>query len=132
MRQLFLPRFSMSADGTFGVLFDEEIPFCLTVEPEWKDNQENISCIPIGYYLCKRVQPPRFRDTFEITGVPGRSLVLLHKGNLEDDTEGCVVLGEEYGRYKGKVAVASSGRAFTEFKRRLRGINEFYLDIDDA
>ena len=80
MKHFKLKRVAYIADGTFGVLFDEEIPFCLTVEPEWKDNQEDISCIPTGYYLCKRVQSPKFGDTFEITGVPGRDHVLLHKG----------------------------------------------------
>ena len=132
MKHLKLIRVAYIADGTFGVLFDEEIPFCLTVEREWLDNQRNISCIPTGYYLCERVQSRAFGDTFTVRRVPGRKLIRFHKGNIEDDSHGCIVLGEEYGRYKGKVAVASSGRAFGEFKHRLKGVNKFYLDIDDA
>jgi len=132
MKHFKLIRVAYIADGTFGVLFDEEIPFCLTVEREWKGNQRNISCIPTGYYLCKRVQSPKFGDTFEICDVPGRSHILFHMGNIEDDSHGCVITGEEYGKYKGKVAVASSGRAFAEFKYRLRNVDSFYLDIDDA
>ena len=132
MKHFKLIRVAYIADGTFGVLFDEEIPFCLTVERRWINNLSNISCIPTGYYTCKRVQSPRFGDTFEVTDVEGRTYILFHKGNIDDDSHGCVVLGEEYGKYKGKVAVASSGRAFAEFKHRLRGVNEFILDIDDA
>ena len=52
MKHFKLKRVAYIADGTFGVLFDEEIPFCLTVEREWKNNQRNISCIPTGFYLC--------------------------------------------------------------------------------
>lgn len=132
MKHFKLLRVAYIADGTFGILFDEEIPFCLTVERRWINNFRNISCIPTGYYTCKRVQSPKFGDTFEVTDVEGRTYILFHKGNIDDDSHGCIILGEEYGRYKGKVAVASSGRAFAEFKHRLRGENEFILDIDDA
>lgn len=127
-----LIRVAYIADGTFGVLFDEDTPFCLTIEREWLDNMRNISCIPTGRYLCKRVQSKTFGNTFTVCDVPDRKLIRFHKGNIEDDSHGCVVVGEEYGRYKGKVAVASSGRAFAEFKYRLRGLNSFYLDIIDA
>jgi len=132
MKHFRLLRVAYIADGTFGVLFDEKIPFCLTVEREWVENIRNISCIPTGYYLCERVQSRAFGDTFTIRKVLGRKLIRFHKGNIEDDSHGCVVVGEEYGRYKGKVAVASSGRAFEEFKYRLRHVNQFYLDIADA
>jgi len=132
MKQFKLIRVAYIADGTFGVLFDEDTPFCLTLEREWKSNQKGESCIPTGYYLCKRVQSPKFGDTFEICDVVGRSHILFHKGNLEDDSHGCVITGEEYGKYKNKVAVLSSGKAFGEFKQRTNGIDEFGLKIIDA
>lgn len=132
MKHFKLIRVAYIADGTFGVLFDEEIPFCLTVERRWINNFRNISCIPTGYYTCKRVQSQAFGNTFTVCDVPKRKLIRFHKGNISDDSHGCIVLGEEYGKYTGKVAVASSGRAFAEFRARLRGVNEFILDIDDA
>ncbi|GAG80142.1 unnamed protein product, partial [marine sediment metagenome] len=107
MKALKLIRVAYIKDGTFGVLFDEETPFCLTLEREWKDNRKGESCIPIGTYSCKRVISPKFGNTFEVCNVPGRSHILFHKGNLEDDSHGCILTGEEYGKYKNKVAVLS-------------------------
>ena len=131
MKHFKLLRIAYIPDGTFGVLFDEDIPFCLTLEREWRDNKRNVSCIPRGTYICKRVKSAKFGDTFEVCDVPGRSHILFHKGNIEDDTHGCIVVGEEYGKYKGKVAVLSSGRAFKEFKERSKVIDCFGLRIGE-
>lgn len=132
MKYFKLVRVAYIPDGTFGVLFDEDIPFCLTLEREWNDNERGISCIPTGIYLCRRVQSPKFGDTFEICDVPGRSHILFHKGNIEDDSHGCVITGEEYGKYKNKVAVLSSGRAYKEFKQRTDSIDSFKLEVRDG
>ena len=45
---LTLKRVAENEDGTFGVLIHNNVPFCLTIEPEWKNNMKNISCIPEG------------------------------------------------------------------------------------
>ena len=132
MKQIKLVRIAYIDDGTFGVLFDEDTPFCLTLEREWRDNKRGESCIPAGQYICKRVKSPKFGDTFEILDVFGRSHILFHKGNIEDDSHGCVITGEEYGKYKNKVAVLSSGRAFKEFMTRLDGERFFKLYIKDV
>jgi len=127
-----LIRVAYIEDGTFGVLFDEDIPFCLTLEREWMDNERGISCIPTGIYTCRRVQSPKFGDTFEICDVPGRSHILFHIGNIEDDSHGCVLVGEMYEKYKGKIAVLSSGKGYREFKERTRNVNKFQLEIIDV
>lgn len=132
MKNFKLVRVAYIPDGTFGVLKDEETPFCLTLEREWNDNKRGESCIPTGTYLCRRVQSPKFGNTFEICDVPDRSHILFHKGNLEDDSHGCVITGEEYGEYKNKVAVLSSGRAFREFKQRTDSIDSFKLEVKDG
>ena len=132
MKQFKLIRIAYISDGTFGVLFDEDTPFCLTLEREWNDNKRGESCIPRGEYICKRVSSPKFGDTFEVCDVSGRSHILFHIGNIEDDSHGCIVTGEEYGEYKDKIAVLSSGRAFKEFKQRTHFLVEFKLEIRDV
>ena len=132
MKYFKLVRVAYIEDGTFGVLFDEETPFCLTLEREWKDNKRGVSCIPVGTYMCRRVQSPKFGDTFEICDVPDRSHILIHKGNIEDDSHGCPIIGEEYGKYKGKIAVLSSGKAFKEFKQRTDSIDSFKLEVKNG
>ncbi len=129
MKTLTLIRVAYHSDGTFGVLKDGNTPFALTCEREWRDNKSQESCIPCGSYPCKRVNSPKFGDTFEVTCVPGRSSILFHSGNVEDDSRGCILVGEQYGELNGKVAVLSSKAGFTEFLSRLKDVNEFYLVI---
>ena len=123
--------------GTFGVLFDEVTPFCLTVERIWKDNKVNESCIPEGEYICKRYFSPKFGHTWIVTDVKGRSFILFHKGNIYDDSHGCIVLGEYFNFFKSlaheevnKDGLASSGEAFTEFTFRTRHCDEFKLIVE--
>jgi len=129
MRLFKLIRLPQHSDGTFGVLLDEDIPFCLTLERKWLDNKKGESCIPLGIYTCKRVDSPKFGDTFEVTNVPNRSAILFHKGNLMEDSHGCIILGEQYETVEGKPGVMASGKAFEEFLERTEGIDEFELII---
>ena len=129
MRHLYLTRIAFNEDGTFGVLVDEDVPFCLTLERPWLNNKKNVSCIPDGFYMCRRTNSPKFGNTFEVMDVRNRTHILFHKGNLDDDSHGCILLGEEYGFLSNQPAILSSGRAFREFLGRLEGENEFLLTI---
>ena len=132
MKNIKLLRVAYIDDGTFGVLFDEDTPFCLTLEREWNDNRRGESCIPAGHYVCKRVKSPKFGDTFEVCDVYGRSHILFHKGNLEDDSHGCILVGEMYERFRDKNAILASGRAWREFEDRVFECRRFSLYIKDS
>jgi hypothetical protein len=114
------------------VLLDEGTPFCLTLERLWLDNRVGESCIPLGTYTCERTVSRKFGVTFEVTRVPGRSAILFHKGNLMEDSHGCIILGEQYERMEGKTAVLASGKAFEEFLARTAGIEEFELQVEQV
>ena len=129
MKEMWLWRFPSIADGTFGVMLDNSLPFCVTLEREWIYNKKGISCIPDGEYICRRVNSPRFGNTFEVINVYGRTEILFHKGNIEDDSHGCIIVGEQYEPVMGKNGVLSSGKAFEEFLKRTQEINEFSLAI---
>lgn len=115
---------------TFGVLLDNKTPFCLTLERPWLENKRSVSCIPEGTYLCYRVKSLKFGDTFEVTEVPGRSHILFHAGNFVNDTHGCIITGEQYEPLGGENAVIASGKAFKEFKDKLKGKDQFILTIE--
>ncbi len=132
MKRLVSIRLPEHQDGTFGVLLDGRTPFCLTVERPWLDNRKGESCIPAGTYLCKRVKSPKFGNTFEVTNVPSRSAILIHKGNIMDDSHGCIIVGEQYESKEGKVAVLASGKAFEEFLGRTKDADEFELEIKEV
>jgi len=124
-----LVRFTSTDAGTFGVMLDEGIPFCLTIERPWLNNLREVSCIPTGIYICKRINSPKFGNTFEVTNVFGRSEILFHKGNIMDDSHGCIILGEQYELLNGKPAVIASGKAFEEFLSKTKDVNEFVLEV---
>lgn len=120
-------------DGVFGTLAINNMPIAVTLERPWLDNRKGESCIPSGSYICRRVQSPKFGDTFEITNVAGRSYILFHTGNIDDDSHGCVILGESFNVWgDGSCSVASSRIAFTEFMQFLSEVDSFTLFIEDA
>lgn len=127
-----LIRVAQNLTATYGVLCQGTVPFAVTLERPWRDNRRSESCIPAGIYECRRVVSPKFGETFEITNVPARSHILFHKGNLEDDTHGCVIVGEAFNPVLGRPGITESGHGFAEFLSLLRMVDRFALSIVDA
>lgn len=149
MKWARLERFDPQPDGTPGRLrifvgpdreSGVERKRLFTLEEEDQGNAENVSSIPLGSYVCER----RFFNggkywTFHILDVPGRDLILFHKGNTEEDTAGCVLLGlelsaimakDEDGRgYIPKLAVKSSAPAFEQFMAAFEDVQRFPLEV---
>lgn len=80
--------------------------------------------------MCKRISSPKFGDTFRVEDVPNRSHILFHKGNLAENTHGCIIVGEQFEPLGGENAVLASGKAFTEFKQRTKDDYTFTLCIE--
>lgn len=143
MYKLFIDRFITGKQGTFGALSVEEsdgekTPFAVTLERQWLNNQRSISCIPAGNYMCLRCNTapeynfqnsPKFGDTFVVTDVDGREFILFHTGNLDEDTHGCILVGEQYGSLHEDTAILSSRQGFGELMSLLKDKNEFELVI---
>lgn len=135
LKVLTLKRIAMNPEGTFGVFLDEKTPFCLTLERPWLDNRPKVSCIPRGEYTVNRVVSPRHGETWEVQNVPNRTAILIHKGNFVEDSEGCIIVGEQFedavSSQADKVVtmVASSGKAYHELMMRLYRKDSFKLVI---
>jgi hypothetical protein len=129
MKHLTIKRLETGSEGTFGAIMYDGVPFALTLEREWLNNASNISCIPAGDYRCRRVNSPRFGDTFEVTDVEGRTHILFHKGNLDDDSHGCILVGEQFGNIRESAGVLASKQGYGEFMLLLSGTDEFDLTI---
>lgn len=138
-----LHRNDVSADGVFGIM---RIPSASTVlytcEDDWKDNEKGKSCIPNGVYQLKRtVYHKHSIETFEVMNVPGRSRILVHPGNTEEDVEGCILVGTRRGtirvardedtgeKDKVKRAVVNSRAAFAQFMGSLSAVDSAQLII---
>jgi len=123
---------------TFGVLLNRGLPFAVTLERPWRQNRRGISCIPSGTYRCVRCSAspdygfrdsPNFGNTFQVYNVPERSKILFHKGNVNQDTHGCIIVGEQYDYLQGENAVLSSRKGFEEFLKITQHVDEFFLEI---
>ena len=67
---------------------------CFTLELPWLHNEQNKSCIPAGEYQWEKHQSPSKGECLLISGVPGRTWILLHLGNFTRDTQGCILVGD--------------------------------------
>lgn len=132
VNQVELIRLETGDDGTFGVLRIDGRVHCVTLEPPDEDNRQNVSCIPEGRYLCRRVHSRRYGNTFEVADVPGRSHILFHPGNVVGDTRGCVLVGRQFGLLRGDRAVLNSGRTFERFMELCKGGDQFEFTIEDV
>ncbi len=105
---LTLTRKEYRSDGIFSELTDEDgNVIAQTVEHAYESlvshdigDGEGITYspkLPIGTYTCVRGQHRLHSgpiETFEITGVLGHSGVLFHYGNTQQDSDGCVIVGQ--------------------------------------
>lgn len=81
--------------GLLQIIENEKVIYaCYTLELPWRDNHHNISCIPFGLYKGKKITRPNGNKAISITDVPGRSAILIHKGNFYTDIRGCVLVGK--------------------------------------
>ena len=100
METLTLIRHGMSPDfPTTGMIVIDGGAAIGALELPWLDNKQDISCIPLGTYTCKRTIDRKMHSgkvipvTYEVTGVPDRSGILFHRGNTTQDTRGCILVG---------------------------------------
>ena len=131
---LSLVRVAVRFDGAFGVLLDRGAPFAVSCEHTYgQGTTAPIVKIPAGTYQCQRTYfAGGGYDTYEVTGVPGHSRLLFHRGNTEVDSDGCILVGEYFGEIGGVPAVMLSQMAFTAFMHRMAGRDSFSLEVRQA
>lgn len=111
MRNLELVRYSFGSDSTLGLLFDisgggREF-LCYTLEDEARDVKvPGETCIPPGTYeITLRVVggfhgrygaafPGIHEGMLWLRGVENFEYILIHCGNDDDDTAGCILVGD--------------------------------------
>ena len=112
--------------GTFGELICNDIPLCNTLELPWKNNQQNISCIPPGKYKVKRHKSQSKGNVFWLQNVKDRTYVYIHTGNWTHEILGCILVGTSHT----KNGLYQSTLAMNKIKKILP--DEFELEIFDA
>jgi len=133
--ELELLRVENTKDHTIGVLRikNTQIEIARTMENAWKDNARNISCIPQGVYKVVRHTSPKYGNCFMVSNVPNRDYILIHAGNYNTDTEGCILLGESVAtNVSGKRMVTNSKVTVGKFMNLMREVSEFTLTVKEV
>jgi hypothetical protein len=90
---------------------------CKTLELPWLDNARGKSCIKEGLYTVTWSPPvlpdnpgtavdesggrhARPYDHYIVNGVPGRSGILIHRGNNPTHSLGCILVGSRFGNFE--------------------------------
>jgi len=132
MKQLILQRAWSDNRATLGMLsiLDHDHDPIFTLENPLRKTHVD-SRIPCGEYECEPYSGTKFKDVYILKNVPKRSYILIHWGNFEKDTEGCILLGLGSGMLEGEPSVSSSKAAFKKF-RNIVGEEKFNLWIRDT
>jgi hypothetical protein len=94
---------------------------------QWKIPE--VSAIPYGKYTCKHFVTEDRGDIWLVMNVPGFDGILIHSGNYESNTKGCLLLGESVDeKYtmirNSKVTVKKFMQLLADY-----GNNDFVLEI---
>ena len=104
----------------------------VSLERGWRNNKQNISCVPVGSYKLKLEYSDRFKtNLWELKEVNGRSECKFHSSNHWHQLNGCISLGNMYkhidrDKYKD---VANSVKTHQAFHEVLSGLEEVNLTI---
>jgi hypothetical protein len=92
---LTIERKLSSENCTMGYLIADDEVLCYTLELPWKDNLNNISCIPAGTYngIMRYDKTDGWR--IQLENVPNRTGVQIHMGNYTSQIAGCVLVGTD-------------------------------------
>ena len=110
--KLTLTRIAKRADYTIGRLEDENgVKICDTLEPTWRDYKggelkvPRKSAVPEGTYPVVVTKSKKFGKYLPLlVGGPGFEGIRIHSGNTVNDTEGCILVGQNL--IKGKVLLS--------------------------
>lgn len=96
---LEIRRVKKESDYTIGQLFVNGEYFCDTLEDEIRQVKVmHETAIPAGTYKVTLERSPRFKRILPLLhNVPGFTGILIHSGNTDKHTSGCILVGKSTG-----------------------------------
>jgi hypothetical protein len=128
-----------SSEETISDLYINDIWFCHVLEDQHRQTKvKGDTRIPAGTYTVKLRKAggfyskylknwpswlkkfaintnQKFIGSLHITNVPGFEYILIHVGNTEKDTAGCLLVGNGYIESNGRYSIKDSTKTFIKF-----------------
>ena len=137
--ELILKRFSGADESTLGLVFVEEKFFCYALEDQ--HNEPKIpgeTRIPAGRYQIKLRNEggmiTRYKKRFSwhqgmlwLQDVPGFRFIYLHVGNKDDDSDGCILVGD--GQVQNVTERGQVTSSVAAYRRLYEAITEVLLPL---
>lgn len=129
---MILIRNSFEESGIYGELLNDlGQQIAVTLEHAYKNTFGNYyPKVPESYYNCilgthQLEGMIHSFQTYELQDVPDHSNILIHMGNYNKDSDGCILLGEE----RSGDMITNSVKTFDSFISSLNGKQSFMLEI---
>jgi hypothetical protein len=129
--QIKVQRILSNKEETLGMLFLNGVPFCWTLEDQKQEKKVMAETrIPEGEYVVKlrtegshhdaytKKFPTYHKGMLELQNVPGFQFILIHIGNTDKDTAGCLLLGD-LPILGEKLTIGQSTVAYEKFYKRV-------------
>ncbi len=140
-----LQRFHSTDDFTIGKLFVNDIFFCYTLEDEKRENKVmHETRIPAGRYEIKlrtfgghheryKVKFPFHKGMLWLQDVPKFSDILIHIGNTDEDTSGCILVGMKADLLKGFISqsMVAYSNLYPMVAKELSEGKKVFIDVLD-
>jgi hypothetical protein len=130
--KILVERFDSGSEDTFGRLYIDGHLKCYTLEDEYrKVKVKGDTRIPAGTYKVGfHDSPSHGPKALHVKDVPGFTYILIHPGNTEDHTMGCLLPGKRIGKLNGKRAVLDSKQAYKEIYPIIAGAIDRGEDVE--
>ena len=147
MTELKLLRFKATDDATLGKLYINDEFECYTLEDEHREVKvAGETRIPAGRYRLvgrpyggfynryKERFKPWHKGMIQVSNVPNFEHILIHCGNTDDHTAGCVLVGRSYN--EDNMTIQSSAVAYEQLYKKvypeiMAGHDNNFLTITD-